>query len=299
MKQDTKYKIKRYCGNVVIILPLIIMVCVCLIPFIVMISSSFSSNNIIKEGVVLFPKEPTVLAYQYLFSMPQDILKSYGVTLIVTFLGTILNIFFCSLIAYPLSDPDFRWRKIITFFVFFTMLFQVGLIPQYIVITRLFHLNDTIFILILMPLCAPGHILLLKVYFGALDKTLFESARMDGAREWRVLFQVAIPLIKPGLITCVFQFVIMYWNDAYTSLYYADTITPIALYIQRWQQYVQDLAVKAAAGQLPFVSSDSLDVPEKTVQFALGVITTIPLITIFLIFQKYYVRGLTAGAVKG
>ncbi|MBQ7924366.1 MAG: carbohydrate ABC transporter permease [Clostridia bacterium] len=298
MTKESKSRIQRYCGNVVIMIPLIFMVCVCLIPFFVMISSSFSSNDVVKAGVVLFPKEPTFLAYKYLFSMPQDILKSYGVTIIITLLGTVVNIFLCSLIAYPLSDPEFKYRKAITFFVFFTMLFQVGLIPQYIVITRLFHLNDTIWILIIMPLCSPGHILLLKVYFGSLDKTMFESARMDGANELRILFQVAVPLIKPGLITCIFQFVIMYWNDAYTSLYYADTITPIALYIQRWQQYVQDLAVKASAGQLPFVSGTA-DVPEKTVQFALGVITTIPLITIFLVFQKYYVRGLTAGAVKG
>ena len=299
MTIETKDRVKRYCGNVVIILPLILMVIICLIPFCVMISSSLSSNAVIKKGVVLFPKDVTAVAYQFLFSMPQDIFKAYGVTLIVTALGTIGNIFVCCLIAYPLSDPDFKYRKAITFFVFFTMLFQVGLIPQYIVITRLFHLNDTIWILMIMPMCAPGHILLLKVYFGALDKTLFESARMDGAREWRILFQIAVPLIKPGLITCIFQFVIMYWNDAYTSLYYADTITPVALYIQRWQQYVQDLSVKAQAGQLPFVSADLVDVPEKTVQFALGVITTIPLITIFLVFQKYYVRGLTAGAVKG
>ena len=298
MTKETKLKMQRYCGNVIIIAPLVFMICVCLIPFFVLVSSSFTSNDVIKQGVVLLPKEPTFLAYKYLFSMPQDIIKSYGVTLLITFLGTILNIVLCSLIAYPLSDPEFKYRKIITFFVFFTMLFQAGLIPQYIVITRLFHLNDTIWILIIMPLLAPGHILFLKVYFGSLDKTIYESARMDGASEARILFQVALPLIKPGLITCTFQFVIMYWNDAYTSLYYADTITPVALYIQRWQTYVQDLSVKASAGMLPFVSSTA-DVPEKTVQFALGVITTIPLITIFLVFQKYYVRGLTAGAVKG
>lgn len=298
MTRETKYKLQRFGGNLIIVLPLVFMVVVCLIPFMVMISSSLSANEVIKKGVVLFPAKMTGLSYRYLFSMPQDIIKSYGTTMIITFVGTIANIFFCSLIAYPLSDPDFKYRKIITFFVFFTMLFQVGLIPQYIIITRLFHLNDTIWILIIMPLCAPGHILLLRVYFGALDKTIFESARMDGATEFRILFQVAMPLIKPGLITCVFQFILMYWNDAYTSLYYADTITPIALYIQRWQTYINDLSVKASSGQLPLVSGTA-DVPEKTVQFALGVITTIPLITIFLIFQKYYVRGLTAGAVKG
>lgn len=299
MEKITKQKIGATLGILVVLIPLVIMIIACFIPFCVLISSSFTANEIVSKGVVLFPKGFTTLAYKLLFRESSDILKSYGITIYITSLGTVINMFLCCLIAYPLSDKEFRWRKPITFFVFFTMLFQVGLIPQYIVITRMFHLNDTMAILIIMPLLAPGHILFLMTYFHGVDKAILESARIDGANEFTILFNIAVPLIIPGLVTIGFQMVIMYWNDAYTSLYFADSIIPVALYIQRWQTYVQSLKVAAQGGLFGLLVGSAEDIPDVTVQFALGVFTTIPLIIIFLCFQKYYVKGLTAGAVKG
>ena len=299
MEKITKQKIGATLGILVVLIPLVIMIIACFIPFCVLISSSFTANEIVSKGVVLFPKGFTTLAYKLLFRESSDILKSYGITICITSLGTVINMFLCCLIAYPLSDKEFRWRKPITFFVFFTMLFQVGLIPQYIVITRMFHLNDTMAILIIMPLLAPGHILFLMTYFHGVDKAILESARIDGANEFTILFNIAVPLIIPGLVTIGFQMVIMYWNDAYTSLYFADSIIPVALYIQRWQTYVQSLKVAAKGGLFGLLVGSAEDIPDVTVQFALGVFTTIPLIIIFLCFQKYYVKGLTAGAVKG
>ena len=161
------------------------------------------------------------------------------------------------------------------------------------------HLNDTMAILIIIPLLAPGHVLFLMAYFQGVDKAIFESARIDGAREITLLFNIAVPLIVPGLVTIGFQIIIMYWNDAYTSLYFADSIIPVALYIQRWQTYVQSLKVAAQGGLFGLLVGSADDIPDVTVQFALAVFTTIPLIIIFLCFQRFYVKGLTAGAVKG
>lgn len=299
MEKTAKQKIGNALGITVVLIPLVIMIIVCFIPFCVLISSSFTANEIVSKGVVMFPKGFTTLAYRLLFMESSEVLKAYGVTICVTSLGTVINMFLCCLIAYPLSDKEFRWRKPITFFVFFTMLFQVGLIPQYIVITRMFHLNDTMAILIIIPLLAPGHVLFLMAYFQGVDKAIFESARIDGAKEITLLFNIAVPLIVPGLVTIGFQIIIMYWNDAYTSLYFADSIIPVALYIQRWQTYVQSLKVAAQGGLFGLLVGSADDIPDVTVQFALAVFTTIPLIIIFLCFQRFYVKGLTAGAVKG
>lgn len=284
--------------RIVLLIPVILFLAVCLIPFIMMLSASFTTDGLLKERISLLPRGFTLDGYRILFRFPGEILKSYGVSLTVTLLGTVLNIVFCGLMAYPLSDPHFKDRRVVSFILFFSMLFQAGLIPTYIIVTRIFHLNNTIWILIIMPLCQPAHIFLMRVFFQGVSKEVLESARMDGMNEFRILFTIAMPMIIPGLATISFQFVLMYWNDSFTSLYFADDIVPIALYIQRWRSYVEFLKMSGGAG-LTGIIGENAEVPALTVQYAMAVLTTLPLIFIFMFFQKYYVRGLTAGAVKG
>lgn len=279
-------------------LPLAIFLILCLLPFVMIVSSSLTSNEVLTKQIVLFPQMFTLSGYQLLFSFPEMILQSYGITIVVTLVGVPLNIVLSVLIAYPLADVDFKYRRWVSFLVFFTMLFNAGLIPTYIVVTRLYHLKNTLASLILMPMLAPGNIFMLRVFFQGVPKEILESAEIEGANQFTVLFKIACPLILPGLATIAFQYVLLYWNDAYTSLYYADDLVPIALYIQRWRTYIEYLEMAGGSG-LGGIIGQGQDIPSYTVQFAMGVFSTLPLFVLFFAFQKYFVRGLTGGAVKG
>lgn len=284
--------------KILVAVPLALFSAMCLLPFIMLISSSLTSNEVLLKGVTIIPKDVTFDGYRIIFTYPLDMLVSYGYTIAVTLGGTVLSIILCLLIAYPLADVEFKHRGWVSFLVYFTVLFSAGLIPTYIVITRLLNLNNTIWILILMPAMAPGHIIFLRVYFQNVPSSLYESAEMDGANHFRILFFIATPLVIPGLATLAFQMVIMYWNDSFTPLYYTDDITPIALYLYRWENYINYLKF-AGQGGLSGILGPSADIPDLIMRYAMAVLSSFPLIVIFLFFQKYFVRGLTSGAIKG
>lgn len=281
-------------------IPLILFGIMCLIPFMVLISSSLTSNDVLTDSIQIFPKDITFEAYRYIFMFPQTLLTSYALTIGVTVIGTLLNLLLCMLIAYPLADMKYKYRRIVSFLLFFTMLFSAGLIPTYIIIRRVLMLYDSFLILILYPLLAPSHVFFLRIFYQTVPVSLYESAKMDGADEYTILFRIGTPVILPGIATIVFQFILMYWNDAFTALNFTDGYYPVALYIQRWQTYI-DFLKRAGTGGVSsggqLGGADSI--PDITVRFAMGVVSSLPLVIIFLFCQKYFVRGLVAGAVKG
>lgn len=290
---------KKITASTILIYGLVcLFVLFCVLPFILVISASLSSEEaILENGLRFWPQSFTLEAYEYAFKYPEDILKSYGVTIFVTVVGTILNIILTISIAYPISRAHFRWRKQVSFYLFFTMLFSGGLVPNYLLLKNVLGLYDTIWVLIIPLLIVPGNVFLLRVFFQSIPDSLFESARIDGASEWKMLTKIAIPLAKPGIITVTFFIILMYWNDSFTALMYTENtdLTPLQLMLTRLVNYVQYIKQTEATGGL--IASGSV-LPENSLMFAMCCIATGPMLLVFSFFQKYFVQGLTTGAVK-
>src|SRR5258708_28214353 len=190
-----------------------------LAPLVLMISASFSSEaDISRYGYALFPRTFSTAAYQYILNDPSQLLTAYGVTITVTVVGTSLAVLIMALLAYTLSRRDFFFRKPLSFYVFFTLLFNGGVVPLYILVTRYLQLKDTLTALILPYLVMPWFVLLLRTYFAALPRELIDAAKTDGAGEWRIFFQIVDPLCGPALATVVLFSALVFWNDWYLAL---------------------------------------------------------------------------------
>lgn len=281
----------------VITLPLAIFALMCLLPFVVLVSASLSSMDALKQSVPILPVDFTLEAYKLLFFKMGDILQSYLISFAVTGIGTMLNLVLCALFAYPLADVKFRYRSIASFLLFFSMIFNAGIIPTFIMIRRVFNLYNTYAILVLFPLLAPAHIFFLRIFMQGIPVSLHESARIDGANEYRILFTIDVPLLKAGIAALAFQIILMYWNDAYTSMWFAPSKIPVARYIMLWESYLLFLR-DVQAGLIPGMDFSGGDIPDVTVRYAMSVISTLPMVVIFLMVQKYFVGGVTTGAVK-
>ncbi len=270
----------------------------CILPFILVVSASLSDEEmIVKYGLKLWPQNLSFEAYRYAFKYPQDILNSYGVTIFVTAIGTILNLLFTILLAYPLSKASFRYRRPISVFLFFTMLFNGGLVPTYILLKNYLHLYDTIWVMIIPLLIVPGNVFLLRVFFQGVPSSLYESALMDGADEFSMLTHVALPLSKAGIATITFFIILLYWNDSFTGLMFVEDpkLTPLQLLLTRLVNYIQYVKTSevASGGMI-----SATKIPDNSLLFAMCVIATGPMIFVFSFFQKYFVRGLLSGAIK-
>lgn len=271
----------------------------CIIPFIAVLSISFSSEvEIAKEGYSLFPKGFTTIAYQYIFKNPLVILRSYGVTIGVCVVGTVLALLITSLCAYPLSRKDFRFRRPISFFVFFTMLFSGGLVPSYIWITNYLHLGDSFWVLFLPTVVSAWYLLLMRTFFQSIPFEIIESATIDGAGEWRIYRSMILPLAKPALATVGLFTVLGYWNDWFNGLLYIENQNLVTLQylLYRIMGNLQELQRAVAAGM---VDVSAANLPSESARMAMCVLAAGPMIFIFPFFQKYFVKGITVGSVKG
>lgn len=269
----------------------------CLVPFILVISASFSQEEkLLLNGVSVIPQGLSLEAYEYIFRFPDQILRAYGVSVFVTVAGTVLNMTFMIPFAYAISKPSFRYARIFTFYMFFTVMFSGGLVPTYILIKKYLHLYDNIWVLIIPLLVQPGNVVLLRVFFQGVPASLYESAKIDGASEYRQLWDVGIPLIVPGIATITFFSVLMFWNDSYTAIIYIENteLTPIQIFLTQMTQYLNYIKQNLGSGGL--IKPE--DVPTNSILYAMCVVAAGPMILLFSFFQKYFVRGLTAGAVK-
>ena len=279
---------------------LIIFAVLCLIPMIITISTSLSNEmDIAANGISLFPRVFDLSAYSYIFKAPSALLNAYKVTVFVTVVGTILGVFVMSLISYPLSRSDFRWRGVIGGIVLFTLLFNGGLVPTYIMITRYLHLRNTIFVLILPLMVNAWNIFLLVTYMKEIPTSLVESAKIDGASEISIFFRIILPLSKPALATIALLLSLRFWNEWYTALLYItdQSLLPLALWMQRVMRNMQFLLANQdlMGGNAISVS----DLPTESVKMAMAVLAAGPMMLVFPFFQKYFAKGLKVGGVKG
>ena len=269
----------------------------CIVPFVLIAIVSFTPQEVISEqGYTFFPSEMTLDAYKYIFRFPETILKSYGVSIFVAVVGTVLNLISTIMVAYPLSRMNFRYHKFVSFFVFFTMMFSGGTIPYYIVTKRWLGLGDNIWVMILPLMVVPMHVFLMRVFMQGVPEEIHESAVLDGADEFTILTRIVIPLVKPGIVAVMMFILLTYWNDAFTAkLFISDTdLYPLQLVLDNYTEFINSISNSALiSGMLT-----NTEVPGDAVMFAMSIIATGPMMFVFLAFQKYFVSGMTMGAIK-
>ncbi|MFD2611268.1 carbohydrate ABC transporter permease [Paenibacillus gansuensis] len=266
----------------------------CILPLFIVLSASFSSSAALNEhGFSVFPRGFTTEAYDYIIGQPKVLLRAYGVTIFITFIGTVLSVFMNALLAYPLSRKDFMFRNPLTFYIFFTMLFNGGLVPSYILISRYLHLKDTIWVLIVPLLVNAWYVIIMRTFFKDLPDELVEAAKMEGASEIGIFLRIILPLSTPVLGTIGLFCTLSFWNDWFMALLYIESehLKPLQLLLYNIQSAISALQFKPL--------NVEVSPPAMTIRMATVVVTTGPLVFCYLFFQKYFVRGLTFGAVKG
>ncbi len=277
---------------------LFLVVLFCLLPVMLIISGSFTSQQAIEEfGYRVLPRQATLNAYSFLLKQPQKILRAYGISGIVTFIGTICGTLFTGMLAYSLSRKDFVFRKMLSFLVFFTLLFNGGMVPLYILVTNYLHLNNTIWALILPLMINPFFVLVMRTFFNEIPQDYIDAAMLDGAGEMAIFFRVIVPLAKPAFATIGMMYLLIFWNDWYSALLF---ITEPELYPLQFMLHQVLANVQFLQQNIHNVSSvDLANLMIETMRMAMAVVAAGPVTLIFLYFQKYFVRGLTVGGLKG
>lgn len=270
---------------------------ICILPFILVVCASLSSESSLSEGVTFFPSVWSTTSYKYIFEFPDQILSAYTVSIGVTVCGTALNMILMVPFAYAVSKPNFIFKRLFTFILFFTVMFSGGIIPLYMLIKQYLNMFDTFAVLFVPWVVVPGHIILLRVFFQAVPPSLYESAKLDGGSEFVRLFRIGIPLIKPGIAAIMFFSILQFWNDSYTAIIYTESpeLVPVQVLLTQMTQYITYIKENAGfSGGMVAVE----DVPSQSIIFAMCVVAAGPMLLLFSFFQKYFVRGLTAGSVK-
>lgn len=281
---------------------LLIVLCVfCVGSFLLVLGSSFQSESEIQKiGYRMIPQEFSLEAYKAVFMSPGMILDSYMVTIITTVVGTIIGLCISASAGYVISRKTYRYRKILSFFIFFTMLFNGGLVPTYILMTQWLHLKNTIWALILPLVVNAWYIILMRGFFQGIPDSIMEAARIDGASELRIFFGIVLPLSKPVLATIALFYALAYWNDWYQSLLYIDNQKLYKLQYLLMQILKKSQFLNSAAGQAVMgTGASTADMPTLNLRMAMCVVAVGPLLIAFPFFQKYFVKGITVGSVKG
>ena len=270
---------------------------ICLLPFIMLISGSFSSEQAIRfTGYGLLPKEFTLEAYRIVFKYPEKIARAYGVSIFITVTGTVLGLFITTMAAYVISRKDFKYRNVISFFFYFTTLFNGGMVSTYIFYIQYLHLKDNLLALILPGMVNIFYLLIMRSFVAAVPIALVESAKIDGAGEFRTFLQIVLPLLKSGLATIGLFMAMGYWNDWYNAMLYMNSSEKYPLQYMLYDLLQQTQALARIASQAG-IRVESL--PSNTLKLAMAVVATGPIILLYPFVQKYFVKGVTIGSVKG
>ncbi|UYY06947.1 carbohydrate ABC transporter permease [Enterococcus faecalis] len=274
----------------------------CVVPFFFVIMISLTSEgSLATNGYRFWPKEFSLEAYRYIFqgAMSQRIIHALGVTVFITVTGTIVNATMTSLYAYVISRSNFPFKKFFTLFALITMLFSPGMVANYLVMTNLLQLKDTIWALILPLALGPFNILVMRTFFKkTVPDSIIESARIDGASEMRIFVSIVLPLAVPGIATISLFAALGYWNDWFNALLYIqkDTLVPLQYLLMKIQNNLEFLSRSTDMGAR---TQEGLGVlPSESARMAIVVLSTLPIALTYPFFQKYFVGGLTIGGVK-
>lgn len=292
---DKQHKKSQIILNVLFI----IMSAIVLFPFLLVVSVSLTDEKcIIANGYSLLPQKFSLAAYKFVFANPASIVNAYKITIIVSVLFTLIGVFLMAGMSYVLANKKIKGRSGMSFFLYFTMLFSGGLVPTYILITKYLHLDDTLWVYIIPGLINPWYVFMMRTSFSQLPTALSEAAKIDGASQYRIFFQISLPLVKPVIATVALFLFLSKWNDWMTAMLYINDSDLISLQylLQKIMQNIQMLQNEssAAMGLMDFA-----DIPSETVRMAMAVVVAGPALLVFPFFQKYFVKGMTVGSVKG
>lgn len=278
---------------------LLFITCCCIAPFLLMFAASITEESVLSAyGYSFLPRKIDFSAYVYLFASSNVIFKAYAVSISVTVIGTVCNLFITTLFAYPLSRKDLPGRNIFDFYLFFTMLFNGGLIPAYIMWTQTFHIQNT-YTALLVPnlLLGAYNVIMMRTFFSSnIPDEVIEAARIDGANEFLILARVVLPMAKPIVATLAMLVGLAYWNDWMNGLYYLtnDNLYSIQVLLTKILRNLDLVKQNAAAG------GGSLGaMPSTSLRMAIAVMGVLPILAAYPFFQKYLVKGITVGSVKG
>ena len=274
----------------------------CVLPFFFVVMISLTEEHSLAElGYRFWPKEFSTAAYSYIFAgqMSSKIFKAFGVTVLVTVLGTVVNSTMTSLYAYVISRSNFPFRKFFTIFALITMLFTPGMVATYLIVSNMLFLKDTIWALILPMALGPFNILVMRTFFiKTVPDSIIESARMDGASELKIFMKRVLPLAVPGIATISLFAALGYWNDWFNALLYIqnDDLVPLQYLLMKIQSNLDFLAKNAGMGAQ--IQGGLAALPSESARMAIVVVSTLPIALTYPFFQKYFVGGLTIGGVK-
>lgn len=289
---------KQFRAGATIILTILSVIA--LLPIILIIVASFTNEQaLLSNGYSYFPKVWSLDAYYYLINQGTVILRAYGITILVTVLGTVVSVMITAMLAYPMSRKSFKYRNVLAFFVFFTMLFNGGIVSSYIMWSSVFHIKNTILALMLPNyLVTAFNVFLVRNYYANnIPDALIESAQIDGAKELRIFWKIILPLSVPSVATISLFTALCYWNDWVNGLYY---ITDPKFYgIQNLLIKIMNNVEFLKSGSSNLIGIGNMSLPGTSVRMAMAVIGILPIMIIYPFIQKYFIKGVVIGAVKG
>lgn len=269
----------------------------CLLPFIMLISGSFSSEQAIRfQGYGLLPREFSTAAYELIFKTPMTVIRAYGVSIFITVVGTAFGLLFTTMTAYVIARQDFKYRNQLSFFFYFTTLFNGGMVCTYIFYIQYLHLKDNLLALILPSMFNVFYLLIMRTFVAAIPTALIESAKIDGAGEYKIFFRIILPLLKSGLATIGLFLALGYWNDWYNAMLYMNDEKRYPLQYMLYSLMQKTQAMAAIASQ---ANIQMIDMPSNSLKLAMAVVATGPIVLVYPFVQKYFVKGVMIGSVKG
>ncbi len=278
-----------------------VFVALALLPILLIVIASFTDEGtLLRNGYSYLPRKVSLDAYVYMVKQGMVILRSYGVAFVVTLIGTVLSVLLTAMLAYPISRKSFKYRNVLGFFVFFTMLFNGGIVPAYIMWTKFFHIKNTLAALIVPNyLVSAFNVILVKNYYSnSIPESLVEAAKIDGASEYRIFFRIMLPLAVPAIMTIALFTGLCYWNDWTNGLYYItnEKLFSIQLLLMKIMNNIQALKTNSSAS---LIGTGAVALPGTSIRMAMAVVGILPIIIIYPFMQKYLIRGVVVGAVKG
>ena len=274
----------------------------CIVPFLLLIMSSITDEQeLIRNGYTLFPKALSLNAYQYMFKSSNKIISAYGITILSTVVGTVCGLSMTILMAYPLSRRDLPGRNGLAFYVFFTMLFSGGLVPTYIMYTRYIKVSNTIWALIIPSLVVNAfYVIMMRTYFSTnIPEAVIEAARIDGAGEFRILLTIVLPMSIPMVATMTLLIGLSYWNDWKNGLYYLQQNKSLYSIQVLLNDMLRDVQALKSGMDAAAAAEITANMPSTGIKMAIAVVGVLPVLVVYPFFQKYFVKGITIGAVKG
>ena len=271
---------------------------ICLYPLLLTLTVSFTPESVIaSDGYRLIPRDWTLDTYTYIFAHSgQRILRSYGVTVFVTAVGTVASMLITCMLSYAISLKEMRYRNVIAFICNFTSIFSAGLVPWYVVCVNWYHLRDSIWALILPAMFSVWNMFLMRTYFSAISSSLYDAAKIDGAGHWTIFFRIAMPLSKTAILTVGLMYALSYWNDWWHALMFIGdrNLYPLQYYLYSIVSNVNAIS----SGRVPSGAAANIRLPAETVKMAVTLITIGPIIFLYPLVQRYFVQGIMTGAIK-